>query len=75
MPLAEAELDREYDIREITSEDADLVKFLFSLGCYSGEKITVLNRKKNKKMGKNEKFSDTGSRTPILWMKTTYPNR
>lgn len=47
MPLAEAELDREYDIREITSEDADLVKFLFSLGCYSGEKITVLNRKKN----------------------------
>ncbi|MDD7719165.1 MAG: FeoA family protein [Eubacteriaceae bacterium] len=47
MPLVEAELDREYDIREITSEDADLVKFLFSLGCYSGEKITVLNRKKN----------------------------
>ena len=47
MPLAEAELDREYDIREITSEDVDLVKFLFSLGCYSGEKITVLNRKKN----------------------------
>ena len=47
MPLAEAELDREYDIREITSEDADLIKFLFSLGCYSGEKITVLNRKKN----------------------------
>ena len=47
MPLAEAELDREYDIREITSEDADLVKFLFSLGCYSGEKITVLNRKQN----------------------------
>lgn len=47
MPLVEAELDREYDIREITSEDVDLVKFLFSLGCYSGEKITVLNRKKN----------------------------
>ena len=47
MSLAEAELDREYDIREITSDDADLVKFLFSLGCYSGEKITVLNRKKN----------------------------
>lgn len=47
MQLVEAELDREYDIREITSEDADLIKFLFSLGCYSGEKITVLNRKKN----------------------------
>ena len=29
----------------------------------------------NNKLYKIKKFSDTGSRTPIPWMKTTYPNR
>ena len=37
----------EYLIKSITTEDPELDAFLFSLGCYSGEPITVVSRKKN----------------------------
>lgn len=47
MTLAEAELAREYFIKEIHSKDDELVKFLFSLGCYKGEPITVITAGKN----------------------------
>lgn len=47
MTLAEAELGKEYMVRYIQSDDGDLEKFLFSLGCYTGESITVITRKKN----------------------------
>ena len=46
MTLWEAELSREYTIREIVTEDEELNAFLFSLGCYSGEPITVISRQK-----------------------------
>ncbi len=46
MTLAEAELLKEYIIKEIATEDEELDSFLFSLGCYSGEPITVISRKK-----------------------------
>lgn len=36
----------EYIIREIETNDEELNGFLFSLGCYSGEPITVVSRKR-----------------------------
>lgn len=47
MNLAEVELGNEYLVKEIQSEDSELTKFLFSLGCYEGEPITIIARKKN----------------------------
>ncbi|MCR5283559.1 MAG: ferrous iron transport protein A [Lachnospiraceae bacterium] len=48
MNLNEAELGREYVITQIdTNGDEEMESFLFSLGCYSGEAITVVDKKKN----------------------------
>lgn len=46
MTLAEAELEKEYCVKEI-SADEEITRFLFSLGCYSGEPVTVVARKKS----------------------------
>ena len=46
MSLRTAELEREYIIRDIETNDEELDAFLFSLGCYSGEPITVISRLK-----------------------------
>ena len=46
MNLKEAVEGQEYVIREIRTDDEDLNAFLFSLGCYSGEKITVISRRR-----------------------------
>ena len=43
MNLADAEVLEEYIVRDIVAEDEDLKAFLFSLGCYSGEPITVIS--------------------------------
>ena len=43
MNLRSAEEGKEYIIRDITTGDEELDAFLFSLGCYSGEKITVIS--------------------------------
>lgn len=42
MNLAEAKTGEEYIVKDILSEDEELKSFLFSLGCYSGEPITVI---------------------------------
>ncbi|MBP3481333.1 MAG: ferrous iron transport protein A [Clostridia bacterium] len=42
MTLKKAVAGKEYIIREIETEDEELNAFLFSLGCYSGETITVI---------------------------------
>ena len=47
MNLMQTQEGTEYIIREIATDDEDLNAFLFSLGCYSGEPITVVSRKKN----------------------------
>ena len=47
MNLANAELEKEYIIRAIETGDEELNAFLFSLGCYSGEPITVLTRRRS----------------------------
>lgn len=46
MNLRNAELGREYIIRSIVTDDEELNQFLFSLGCYSGEPVTVVSRKR-----------------------------
>lgn len=46
MNLTEVNLEEEYIVKEIVTEDEELDAFLFSLGCYSGEPITVIARKR-----------------------------
>ena len=46
MNLSAAEAGKEYIISSIETEDDDLNAFLFSLGCYSGEPITVVSRRR-----------------------------
>lgn len=46
MNLKNAELGKEYIIRSIETNDEELDAFLFSLGCYSGEPITVVSRRR-----------------------------
>jgi len=45
--LSEAQEGKEYIIEQINTDDEELDAFLFSLGCYSGEKITVVSHLKN----------------------------
>ncbi|MBQ2254183.1 MAG: ferrous iron transport protein A [Clostridia bacterium] len=47
MNLCEANIGQEYIITEIKTGDEELDAFLFSLGCYSGEKITVVSRRRS----------------------------
>lgn len=46
MNLAYANEGKEYIIQRIETDDEDLNAFLFSLGCYSGEPVTVVSRRK-----------------------------
>lgn len=43
MNLTHAEEGKEYIIRELATDDEEMNAFLFSLGCYSGEPITVVS--------------------------------
>ncbi|MBE6712083.1 MAG: ferrous iron transport protein A [Ruminococcaceae bacterium] len=47
MNLRQAEEGKEYIIRQIETDDEELNAFLFSLGCYSGEAITVIAHRKS----------------------------
>ncbi len=44
MNLKTAQEGKEYIIQSIETNDEELDAFLFSLGCYSGEPITVVSR-------------------------------
>ena len=46
MTLADALEGKEYMVQQIDTDDEELNAFLFSLGCYSGEPITVISRLK-----------------------------
>lgn len=46
MTLKNAVEGKEYIIQHIKTEDEELDAFLFSLGCYSGEAITVVSHLK-----------------------------
>lgn len=47
MNLFEAEECREYLVTAVDLNDDELVSHLFSLGCYSGEVITVIKKRKS----------------------------
>ncbi|MBR5485327.1 MAG: ferrous iron transport protein A [Oscillospiraceae bacterium] len=47
MNLTNAVEGTEYIIQQIDTDDEDLNSFLFSLGCYSGEPITVVSHLKS----------------------------
>ena len=46
MTLKQAGVGEEHIIRSIDTEDEELNAFLFSLGCYSGEPISVVSRRR-----------------------------
>ena len=46
MNLTMAQEGKEYIIQHIDTDDEELDAFLFSLGCYSGEPITVVSRRR-----------------------------
>lgn len=43
MNLAQGSVNTEYIIKEIRTNDEELKNFLFTLGCYEGEPITVIS--------------------------------
>lgn len=43
MKLTQAQEEKEYIITGIETDDEEMDAFLFSLGCYSGEPITVIS--------------------------------
>ena len=46
MTLLDAEPGRTYIIKEINTDDDEMNSFLFRLGCYVGEPITLISKKK-----------------------------
>ena len=46
MNLYNAQEGIEYVIKDVLTDDEELDAFLFSLGCYVGEPITVISRKR-----------------------------
>lgn len=42
--LKEAKTDTQYIIKDINSDDLELKNFLFTLGCYEGEEITLISK-------------------------------
>ena len=46
MNLKNAEVGLEYLIHAVDTDDEELDAFLFSLGCYAGEPITVISRRR-----------------------------
>ncbi len=47
MNLWDGQIGTEYLIRHILTEDTELNSFLFSLGCYSGEPITLISKRRS----------------------------
>ena len=47
MTLKDAVEGKEYVIQKIETDDEELAAFLFSLGCYAGEPITVVTRRRS----------------------------
>lgn len=47
MTLSSADAQKEYVIKDVHTEDAEMKSFLFSLGCYDGETVTVISKKKH----------------------------
>ena len=46
MTLLEGNIGETYTIKDINTADEDMNAFLFRLGCYSGEPITMVSKKR-----------------------------
>ncbi|MBQ6495811.1 MAG: ferrous iron transport protein A [Firmicutes bacterium] len=46
MNLLEADAGKTYTVKEINTDDQDMTSFLFRLGCYSGEPVTLISKKR-----------------------------
>lgn len=46
MNLMQATEGKEYIIKDVVTEDEEMDAFLFSLGCFGGEPITVVSRRR-----------------------------
>ena len=46
MDLTKGTVGQEYIVRSVETGDEELDAFLFSLGCYSGEPITIVSRRR-----------------------------
>jgi len=46
MNLSEARIGEDVIVKDVVTEDEELKSFLFSLGCYSGESVTVVSKKR-----------------------------
>ena len=46
MNLFDAEAGKTYVVKDINTNDMDMTAFLFRLGCYAGEPITLISKKK-----------------------------
>jgi len=46
MNLSEARIGEDVTIKDIVTGDEELKSFLFSLGCYSGESVTIVSKKR-----------------------------
>lgn len=44
LSLVDAEMGKEYIVKEIDTDDEELDGFLFTLGCYTGEPIVVVSK-------------------------------
>ena len=47
MDLTHTQTGKEYIIRDVATDDEELNAFLFSLGCYTGEPITVIHQRRS----------------------------
>ncbi len=47
MNLTQVKPGEDVIIKDIISDDEELKNFLFSLGCYSGEVVTVISQKRS----------------------------
>jgi Fe2+ transport system protein FeoA len=41
--LSQSEIDVEYIIKGVETEDIEIKDFLLTLGCYEGEKVTIIS--------------------------------
>jgi ferrous iron transport protein A len=44
MPLAEGKLNTSYTVNCVNTKQEDVRKFLFTLGCYPGERVTIISK-------------------------------
>ncbi len=70
MNLTQAQVGEEYIIKNIESDDEEMNAFLFSLGCYSGEPITVVSqRRRNYVVSiKDGRYSIDNHLASVIWV-------